>query len=58
MKDLNTARIVDWHGELEQLEATPGADVPFAIFPLRPFSYSETDPARSVRPPINRWCST
>ena len=54
-----TARIVDWHGELEQLEATPGADVPFAIFPLRPFSYNETDPARSVRPPSwTHWFGT
>jgi peptide/nickel transport system permease protein len=46
-----TARIVDWNERLETLEATPGADVPFAIFPLRRFGYSETDPARSVLPP-------
>lgn len=54
-----TARIVDWDAKLEQLEVTPGAEVPVAIFPLRRFDYSQTDPARSVLPPSwTHWFGT
>ncbi len=36
-----------------------GVEAPFAIFPVRPHGYRETDPARSVRPPSSEhWFGT
>ncbi|MDH3211990.1 MAG: ABC transporter permease [Myxococcales bacterium] len=49
-----SARIVDF-----EAPGAEAADAPFAIFPLRPYSYRETDPARSVRPPSSEhWFGT
>jgi peptide/nickel transport system permease protein len=54
-----TARVVDWHAQLAQLESSAAVDTPFAVFPMRHFHYRATDPARSVKPPsAEHWFGT
>ena len=44
-----TARVTDYAERLEAVQA--GEPRPFAVFPLRPYHYRETEPSRSVQAP-------
>jgi peptide/nickel transport system permease protein len=49
--------VINYRAELEQLKASGHAVN--AIFPLRPFSYRETEPSESVEPPsAKHWLGT
>jgi peptide/nickel transport system permease protein len=49
--------VVNYRAEVRALEARGGR--PFAVFPLRPFAYRETDATKSVRAPsAEHWLGT
>ena len=49
--------VVNYRTEVERLTAE--GDRPFAVFPLRPFAYRETDPTKSVlAPSTEHWLGT
>jgi peptide/nickel transport system permease protein len=49
--------VVNYRTEVERL--TAAGERPFAVFPLRPFAYRETDPTKSVlAPSIEHWLGT
>ena len=54
-----TERVVDWKSEMAAIEAAPGSEGVFAIFPMHTYHYRDTDPARSVLPPSEKhWFGT
>ncbi|MEE3331138.1 MAG: ABC transporter permease [Myxococcota bacterium] len=54
-----TERVVDWKEEMARLDASPDSEGAFAIFPMRSFHYSDTDPVRTVQPPSGKhWFGT